>query len=325
MPNNSRTKEVKSPWAELRQKTCERNSRYRRRTIDGTHEKTHSSDDNSATVLWINQEPGYFSLHWHSTLEIVMPLENTCSVSMNQTVQELQEGDILVIPPGELHELTPPSTGTRLILLVDLSLFRNFRGFTKLFSLLSRFCLITKTTMPEIYEKEHHLLMQIAGEYAKDDSLSDPSILALLIQFFTLLARNNQELPPAAPPLMQSNKQREYIEKFNIVFNYIEQHYMEDITLESTAAQIGFSKFHFSRLFHQFTDTSFYDYLCIRRIKAAENLLLDPNLPITEIALQSGFASISTFNRVFKKIKECTPTEFKEFYKETVRNGTKPQ
>ena len=42
---------------------------------------------------------------------------------------------------------------------------------------------------------------------------------------------------------------------------------------------------------------------------------MDPNLPITEIALQSGFASISTFNRVFKKFKECTPTEFKDFYK----------
>ena len=41
------------------------------------------------------------------------------------------------------------------------------------------------------------------------------------------------------------------------------------------------------------------------------------NLPITEIALQSGFSSISTFNRVFKKFKECTPTEFKEFYKDS--------
>ena len=96
-----------------------------------------------------------------------------------------------------------------------------------------------------------------------------------------------------------------------------------DISLEEVAAQIGFSKFHFSRLFRQFTDTSFYDYLCARRIKAAEALLLDPNLPITEIALQSGFASISTFNRVFKKFKECTPTEFKEFYKDTGKTLSK--
>ena len=98
---------------------------------------------------------------------------------------------------------------------------------------------------------------------------------------------------------------------------------MEDITLEEVAAQIGFSKFHFSRLFRQFTDTAFYDYLCARRIKTAEALLLEPGLSITEIALQSGFASISTFNRVFKKFKECTPTEFKEFYKDTGRVAPK--
>ena len=106
-----------------------------------------------------------------------------------------------------------------------------------------------------------------------------------------------------------------------MVFDYIEHYYMEDITLELVASKIGFSKFHFSRLFRQFTDTSFYDYHCLRRLKAAEILLLDPSLPITEVALQSGFSSISTFNRVFKKFKECTPTEFKEFYKANNRKN----
>jgi AraC-like DNA-binding protein len=159
--------------------------------------------------------------------------------------------------------------------------------------------------MPEIYEKERSLLIQVVEEYANGGDLAEPSILALLIQFFVLLARNTEDTVPQSLPAMQPNKQREYIEKFNVIFDYIEHHYMEDITLDSVASQIGFSKFHFSRLFRQFTDTSFYDYLCARRIKAAETLLLDPNLPITEIALLSGFASISTFNRVFKNLKNA--------------------
>ena len=310
-------------WAELRQRVCERNSAFRAREIAGTHEKTHRSEDNSSVFLWINQEPGNFPLHWHSTVEIIMPIQNSFTVTINKSEYHLKENEILIVPPGELHELTPPASGYRLVLLFDLSGLSKFKGFTRLFSLPSLAGPITPETMPDIHAKERDLLIQIAEEYAHDDDLAEPSILAMLIQFFVLLARNSDDTIPASLPAMQPNKQREYIEKFNIVFDYIEHHYMEDITLESTAAQIGFSKFHFSRLFHQFTDTSFYDYLCIRRIKAAENLLLDPNLPITEIALQSGFASISTFNREFKKIKECTPTEFKEFYKETVRNGTK--
>ncbi|MBQ9768337.1 MAG: helix-turn-helix transcriptional regulator [Lachnospiraceae bacterium] len=318
--NNSRSEEV-SHWMELRKKSCERNYNFRHRNITGTFEKVNYTEDDSSIILWINREDSDFPLHWHSTVEIIMPLENSYSVTMNRTTYELKEKDIFIIPPGELHELTAPETGTRLILLFNISSLSKFKGFTRLFSLLSHSCLITPDTMPDIYDRERELLLQVAEEYASGDSLGEPSGLALLIQFFVLLARTNQDSLPAVLPATPPNKQREYVEKFNVVFDYIEHYYMEDITLETVAAKIGFSKFHFSRLFRQFTDTSFYDYLCLRRLKAAEILLLDPSLPITEVALQSGFSSISTFNRVFKKFKECTPTEFKEFYKANNRKN----
>lgn len=322
MQTNKRDTTDTAYWMELRRKALERNASFRKRIISGTHEQTNYSEDNSSVYLWINKEPGGFPLHWHSTVEIIMPLRGTYTVIMNKTTYQLQENEIFIIPPGELHELLPPDSGFRLVLLFDLSALNRFKGFTRLFSLFSLSSYITPETTPEIYEKERELLYQVIEEYADGGDLAEPSILALLIQFFVLLARNTEDVVPASLPAMQQNKQREYIEKFNIVFDYIEHHYTEDITLDSVAAQIGFSKFHFSRLFRQFTDTSFYDYLCARRIKAAESLLLDPNLPITEVALQSGFASISTFNRVFKKFKECTPTEFKDFNKETRRINT---
>lgn len=319
MQNNKKAASDISHWLELRLKICERNSDFRRRIISGTYEKTNYSKEDSSVFLWINKEPGGFPLHWHSAVEIIMPLEDIYTVSMNKSTYQLNENDILIIPPGELHELKAPPAGLRLVLLFDMSPLTKFKGFTRLLSLLPMSCLITGNNMPEIHAKERELLLQAAEEYANGGDLAIPSINALMIQFFVLLARNTEDTVPAAMPAMQPNKQREYIEKFNTVFDYIEHHYAEDITLETVAAKIGFSKFHFSRLFRQFTDTSFYDYLCARRIRAAEALLLDPTLPITEVALQSGFASISTFNRVFKKIKECTPTEFKEFYKSNSR------
>ena len=321
MQNNKKGTPDLAYWMELRQKTLERNASFRKRIITGTHEQTHYSEDNSPVFLWINHEPGTFPLHWHSTMEIIMPLQDTYTVIMNKTTYHLKEKDILIIPPGELHELVPPPTGYRMILLLDLSALNlnKYKGFTRLFSVFSLSSLLTPETVPEIYDKARDLLLQVAEEYAGGGDLAEPSILALLIQFFVLLARNTEDVGTSSLPAMQPSKQREYIEKFNIVFDFIEHHYTEDITLDSVAAQIGFSKFHFSRLFRQFTDTSFYDYLCARRIKAAEALLLDPNLPITEVALQSGFASISTFNRVFKKFKECTPTEFKDFNRESRR------
>ena len=49
-------------------------------------------------------------------------------------------------------------------------------------------------------------------------------------------------------PDVKLNKQKEYIEKFNLIFDYINENYMEDISLDTIADVAGFSKFHFSRL-----------------------------------------------------------------------------
>ena len=103
-----------------------------------------------------------------------------------------------------------------------------------------------------------------------------------------------------------------YMEKFIEICDYIGAHCSEDLNLETISHMSGFSKFHFSRLFKEYTDYNFSDYLCIRRIKAAEALLEDPDYSITEVALNSGFASISTFNRIFKQKKGITPSEYRK-------------
>ena len=59
---------------------------------------------------------------------------------------------------------------------------------------------------------------------------------------------------------------------------------------------------------------TFYDYLINQRIKAPEVLLTRDDLSITDIALQSGFSSISTFNRTFKLKKGCTPGEYRTLF-----------
>lgn len=56
---------------------------------------------------------------------------------------------------------------------------------------------------------------------------------------------------------------------------------------------------------------SCYSYLNQQRIMYAEKLLIDPSLSITDVAMQSGFVSLATFNRVFKTYKNCTPTQYK--------------
>ena len=174
--------------------------------------------------------------------------------------------------------------------------------------------MITPTTAPDIHSQLVRLFDEITYEYRSMNTLREAAIYALIIQMFVVMARKYMNTENLFPDV-KLNKQREYIEKFNVIFEYINNNYSDDITLDIIANVAGFSKFHFSRLFKQFTDISFYDYLNQRRVKEAEKLLLDPNLSITEVAMRSGFSSIATFNRVFKGFKECTPTEFKNLYR----------
>ena len=104
------------------------------------------------------------------------------------------------------------------------------------------------------------------------------------------------------------------MEKFLFVTNYINEHFTENLTLEQAASLAGFSKYHFTRLFRQYAGTSFYKYLNQKRITHAKNLLLDPDLSVTDVAMQSGFTSISAFLRMFHLVTNCTPTEFRKMH-----------
>ncbi len=72
---------------------------------------------------------------------------------------------------------------------------------------------------------------------------------------------------------LRSDKREEYIERFNDILTWINENYFEDITLEFISKKFGFSKYHFSKLFSQYTNHTFSEYLTFQRLKAAEELL----------------------------------------------------
>jgi len=92
---------------------------------------------------------------------------------------------------------------------------------------------------------------------------------------------------------------------------YIHEHQTENLRLGHVAKACNTSTFYFCKMFKKVTGINFTDYLSRVRIEKSKNLLLNPNLRVSEIAFEVGFQSLTHFNRVFKKILGQSPTEYR--------------
>lgn len=281
-------------------------------TLNGIYE-TVNYKQSTSIKLYNNDEYENYPPHWHTTMEIIMPTENIYTVECNNRTIVLREGDIALICPCCIHTLLAPPTGRRIIFQPDITSLRFMKDIEPLLNILSPLFIITPEDCPAIHETIHRLLLEIREEYLNAVfSFSEVIIYSKLLEIITLIGRN--QTSHAGKQSGAAGQQKEYMEKFLNICDYIEAHCSEDLTLDAVADMCGFSKFYFSRLFKQFTNVSFYKYVNQKRIAKAAELLIEPKRPITDVALSCGFSSLSSFIRMFKIVKGCTPTEFRNLY-----------
>lgn len=266
---------------------------------------------NSNIRLYANVECEAYPNHWHAPLEIIMPIKNSYPVSCcNQSIL-LREGDILVINPGALHSMEAVE-GERLIFQADLTVLHSIQELETILSLINPFILITEEEAPQAYQRMKDLMLELSSEYFQDSPLSEAAIYSKLIEIFVLIGRNYTANVTTYNHNLK--KQREYTDLILNICKYIHEHCKDNITLDDLARVSGYSKYHFSRLFKQYTTVSVYKYINTKKIEYAEKLLMNDDLTVTEVALRCGFSNLSAFIRMFKIMKNCTPTEFKEMY-----------
>lgn len=277
--------------------------------------KTINYKQSTSIKLYDNDEYEDYPAHWHTNPEIIMPTENIYTVECYNQIITLQEGDIILICPGCIHTLYAPEKGRRIIFQADINPLRFMKEIETLVTIISPLIVITPEDFPSIYDKVKSLLLEIKNEYlSSSTSFSEVSIYSKTLEIITLIGRSRAAAGMETPSPDAPRKQEEYIEKFIEICNYISAHCSDELNLEAVASMSGFSKFYFSRLFKQFTNVSFYKYVNQKRIEKAAKMLTKPNISITNVALSCGFESLSSFIRMFKIVKGCTPTEFRNMY-----------
>lgn len=265
--------------------------------------------------IWYNNQTEEYAPHHHDAMEIIVCMKDHYTVVVQSKTYVLHVGDILFIPRRVLHEIKTAPSGNRFIFLVNVDMFQCFQDMNTLEPLFIEPCLCTAATYPKSYQKIYSYFMQMIDIYFSNEMFWEGTIYTLIIKSMIMIGKEHFAQSMDADSGMTKGKHREHYEKFANLINYINANYTEDLTLEQMAAYIGFSKYHFSRLFKQHTNTTFYDYLCRKRVQAAQ-ALLTTDLSITEIAFQTGFNNLTTFCRCFKKYADCSPTRYREMFRE---------
>ena len=112
---------------------------------------------------------------------------------------------------------------------------------------------------------------------------------------------------------MNGAKSKAYADKFARVFDYIDKHLSEDLSVERLGQIANFSKYHFHRQFSQYAGINVFKYIQLMRLKRASyRLVFNEAARIIDIALEAGFENPESFSRAFKNAFGQTPSQFRK-------------
>ena len=239
--------------------------------------------------------------HYHDEIELLVVYSGNIDVTVNGRIYSASEGQTVYIASG-----VPHSTSTRVGVLYGLLQFKDgdfvdrqagkIIKYSRKLHLLSEapVKILSNGLLAEEFDRVIH-------EQAEKDRAYETMIRSSIYRIIALLNREGA-LSFNEDVYLSSTGQ-----KILPALAYINENYKDDISLQDVSARLGFNESYFCRIFKQATGATFTEYLNFVRVCKAEKLLTAGSLSILDISSEVGFASVSYFNRIFKKYRSCSP------------------
>ncbi len=281
--------------------------------MEALHQKNTNINTGHFPVNVFNTDVQVFPPHWHERIEIVYVLGEELKIGVNNSVYTLNKRDILIVGMGEVHYfLMQPQKCDRIIVHFELSLFgslANSISGRRLLNPLIPFCPDNELSAFSIHAFFERIILAIQQETQHKEKGFQ---FILGARLYELAAGIIRYIPNEKLCAAEMNKQMKKLQLLEQVAQYVDRNLYREITLEEVSKHVNFSMYHFTRFFKDTTGMTFWQYLNNYKVSKAANYLINTTDTISEIAFNSGFNSIKTFNRVFKQIKGCSPSEFKK-------------
>jgi len=266
------------------------------------------------------EEQFNFAAHWHEEVEMVVVNGKSARIGVNNHIFNLEYGDVLLIKPGDIHCFLPGTDHLTIILFRLELLTGSFTTERETQDLGELFNKTTVIPCSLCHEKNLGKYIDALVNEEKDQQtgyrwLMVARLYDLIVHMLRTKAPINEELTSGWP--CTPSKKFEFLES---VCEYLEEHYAEPIKLDQVAEHIKFSKFHVCKLFKEIKGITLMEYLNHFRIIKSEWALLFREESILDIAIGHGFNNVNSYNRLFKKYNDCTPSEFRKKHRTNYHN-----
>lgn len=240
--------------------------------------------------------------HAHAEIELLYLLNGRLQLRVGGNDYALQSDDFVMINSGTVHEYV----GSDDLLLGEFHILPD-----KLAEALGRTdlrfrCNSTVTDVPERYEAVRDVLREICSRFHQD-SRDTLRMYALYYRLLHLLCANFLTAPQSAPEPLPAVSSRT-----GEIMEYIRLNYDKPLRLGDLADQLHLSVAYLSKYIKKHLGMSFLDYVSQVRLSHAVTALLHTDAPVARIAMDTGFANLSSFNKVFRETYHTTPTAFRQ-------------
>ena len=248
--------------------------------------------------------------HWHEEAELTLITSGKCIYKIDLVEYEVEEGDILFVPPLFLHSIT---LGNNKKVSSETYVFHlKFLGGNSTDICSTRYLapiMNQEFSMPYVIKPNYPAYVFLRKIFNQINTTYDESIIgyelalkSFFLQTIFLLLQYSKKV--AVPETEKVS------DKIKNVLDYIELHYSETITVSQLAKLCYFSDYHFMRFFKKHMNMTCVEYINNLRLEKAVELFEKGNSSIMEVSLSVGFHNLSYFHRAFKKKYHMTPLSF---------------
>ncbi len=239
--------------------------------------------------------------HSHNFTEFFYITNGTGKFSVEAEILDVRANDLIILNPTLTHtEISNPSKPMEYIVLGVEGI--KFQAEDREYIHLNG----------SAHKSDLHLYFNtLAHEMKLDRPYRDFVCQNLLNIIFTIILRNDSfQISLVNGPQLTRECQ--------IVKKYIEDHYKENITIETLSSLVHLNKHYFVHYFTKHIGTSPINYLIARRIDESKHLLESTNYSLSSISQMLGFSSPSYFSQTFKRTTNISPQEYRKLYHRTI-------